>query len=1195
MIKKELKDRILVLDGAMGTMIQKHNLGESDFRGDRFKDIDILQKGNMDILSITKPEIIEDIHLKFIDAGADIIETNSFSSNSISQKDYNLQNHIEELNCAAVAVAKKAVAKRPNRKIYIAGSIGPTNISTSMSPKVEDPGFRAVSFSQLKESYIEQISVLDREGVDLFIIETVFDTLNAKAALMAITEVGSQLPIMISSTVTDSSGRTLSGQTIEAFLNSVSHANLLSIGINCGLGADDMKSYIDELSKSAPFYISAYPNAGLPNQFGEYDQTPEEMATLIKGYLDDTLVNIIGGCCGTTPDHIKAFALAAKRSTPRIIPELQREMQLSGLEPLTVKAESNFVNIGERTNVAGSRKFARLIREEKYDEALSIARDQVDGGAQIIDVNMDDAMLDAKKEMVTFLNLLMSEPDIAKLPIMVDSSNFEVIEAGLQCLQGKSIVNSISLKEGESNFIKNASQIKKYGAAAVVMAFDEDGQATSYERRIEICRRAYDILVDKVKFPPEDIIFDPNILTVGTGIEEHNSYALDFIKSVKWIKDNLPYAKVSGGVSNVSFAFRGNNVIREAMHSVFLYHAIKSGMDMGIVNPSMLQIYDDIDPILLERVEDLILNKRADATERVLDIAEDLKGTVKSESKIAEWREKDVKDRIKHSLVKGVTEFLDLDMDEIIKQYDKKLEIIEGPLMDGMNVVGDLFGSGKMFLPQVIKSARVMKQAVAKLLPYIEAEKTSSDRKQKKVLLATVKGDVHDIGKNIVGVVLACNNFEVIDMGVMVPTDKIIDRAIEENVDIIGLSGLITPSLEEMVNVAKEMQKRELTIPIIFGGATTSKIHTAVKIDPHYDYPTVHVIDASRAVSVIQNILSKDRTFLDQINDQYQSIRDRYSKGSTKKYLSFEEAKENRLKLDNNIVKPQKLGTTIFDNYPLSEIREYIDWTFFFTAWGLKAKDLEGSGDKKKEADQLLKEANEMLDWIISEKVLTAKAVVGLWEAKRNGEDIDIIEDDNIIGKFHFLRQEKHKSNSNLSLVDFISSEKRDYLGGFALTTGLGIEKAIEKFKSNNDDYSLILIESLADRLAEAFAELLHQKVRKELWRYSKDENIPIDQLYKEECRGIRPAIGYPACPDHSEKKELFRLLDATANCDIKLTEHYAMYPTASISGQYFSHPDSIYFALDKISEDQVSDYSKRKKVSKDAVEKFITTSLLYK
>ena len=1216
-IRKELQSRVLVMDGAMGSLIQEYKLTEKDYRGEKLKNATNDQQGNNDILSLTHPEVIAEIHDKYLEAGADIILTNTFNANRISQADYNTQDLVYEMNKASAKIARKEADKyseiNPEKPRFVVGTLGPTNKTLSLSPDVNDPGYRAVTFDDIKTAYREQVDGLIDGGADLILIETIFDTLNAKAAIFAVEEAleerGMRLPLMISGTITDASGRTLSGQTLGAFLNSLSHIDLLSIGLNCSLGANELEPYVKELSQKAPFNISAHPNAGLPNQFGEYDETPEIMSGYIKDYLDNSYVNIIGGCCGTTPDHIREFAKMAAQARPHQMIARKSNTKLSGLEPVELTSETNFVNIGERCNVAGSRKFARLIREQKYEEALAIARDQVENGAQVIDVNIDDAMLDAEKEMVTFLNLMMAEPDIAKLPVMVDSSKWHVIEAGLKCLQGKAIVNSISMKEGEESFIEQAKKIKLYGAAVVVMAFDEKGQADSYERRIEICRRAYNLLTEKVGFPPQDIIFDPNVLTIGTGIEEHNNYAVDFIETVKWIKENLPHAKTSGGISNVSFSFRGNNVVREAMHSVFLFHTIKAGLDMGIVNPGMLQIYDEIPKDLLERIEDLILNRRPDATERLLEFAEQVKQGDKKETKKDAWRELPLEKRISHSLVKGFPDFVEKDMAEALKKYQPALNIIEGPLMDGMNIVGDLFGSGKMFLPQVIKSARVMKKAVAYLLPYIEADKArmKDTSKQKKVLLATVKGDVHDIGKNIVGVVLSCNNYEIIDLGVMVPTEKILETAQREKADIIGLSGLITPSLEIMVDIAKEMERRKMDTPLLIGGATTSKIHTAVKIEPEYSHPVVHVKDASLAVNVTSNLIARNENYIQKIKDDYSQIRDFQGQRKPKEYLTLEQARENKLKINwetTPIYTPNFTGVKHLIDYPLEELREYIDWTFFFLTWNMKGHYPQILEDEKQgeEARKLFAEANEFLDEIIEKKMLQANASFGIWPANADGDDVILFEDEsrkNEIGRFyHFRQQEKKKGNlPNLCLSDFVApleSGKTDYAGGFATTAGIGIEKWRDMFLKDHNDYKAIMLEALADRLSEAFAELLHLRVRKEFWGYAPNENLSHNELLKVKYQGIRPALGYPACPEHSEKENLFDLLKAE-EIGMKLTEHYAMYPNASVSGQYFAHPESRYFSLEKVGRDQIENYAKRRNKPVEFVEKFLPTNLNYK
>ena len=1216
-IYKELETRVLVKDGATGTLLQTYKLGEEDYRGQRFKDFAYDLKGNNDLLCLSNPAIVKRVHDEYLTAGADIILTNTFNATSISQADYHTEEFVYEMNKAAAEIASRSAdeftLKNPAKPRFVAGSIGPTNKTLSLSPDVNDPGFRAVSFDEVKAAYREQVEGLLDGGVDLLLVETIFDTLNGKAALFAIEEAfekrGFKLPVMVSGTITDASGRTLSGQTLEAFLNSVSHIDLLSVGLNCSLGASELRPYIKELSAKAPFYVSSHPNAGLPNQFGGYDETPETMGNYIKDFLDNRFVNIIGGCCGTTPAHIHKFAELAEKAVPHPKKESDHLTRFSGLESVVMTKESNFVNIGERCNVAGSRKFARLIKEEKYGEALAIARDQVEGGAQVIDVNMDDAMLDAKKEMPRFLNLLMAEPDIARLPIMIDSSKWEVIEAGLKCLQGKTIVNSISLKEGEEVFLDHARQIRRYGASAVVMAFDETGQADSFERRIQICTRAYRLLTEKIGFPPQDIIFDTNVLTIGTGMEEHNNYALDFINSVRWIKENLPFAKTSGGISNVSFSFRGNDTVREAIHSVFLFHAIAAGLDMGIVNPGMLQIYDEIPKDLLERVEDLVLNRRPDATERLLDFAQSLKPGSAKESKKDEWRGLPLSERISHALVKGLDEFVEEDMAEAVKIYQPALNVIEGPLMDGMNIVGELFGSGKMFLPQVIKSARVMKKAVAYLLPYIEAdkEKYQTQDNRKKVLLATVKGDVHDIGKNIVGVVLGCNNYDIIDLGVMVPTDKILDTAVAEKVDIIGLSGLITPSLEIMADAAKEMEQRGLQIPLLIGGATTSKIHTAVKIAPEYSRPVVHVKDASLAVNVVANLLAGKKDFLENISREYEEIRQFQSNRQPKEYLTIEAARENRLKInwvDSPIYKPNFIGVKQLIDFPLSEIRKYIDWTFFFITWDLRGTYPQIFNDPKQgeEALKLYAEANQMLDEIIEKKMLQANGVFGIWPAHSEGDDIVLFADEskNIeVGRLcHLRQQEKKKDGSpNLCLSDFVAPAETgltDYCSGFATTSGIGIERWKEHYKADHNDFKVIMLEALADRLSEAFAELLHEKIRKEYWGYTPVENLSKDDLLKVKYQGIRPAPGYPACPEHSEKETLFRMLGAE-KIGISLTEHFAMYPNASVCGQIFAHPESRYFGVERISKDQVEDYARRKGVDPGFVEKFVAANLNYK
>lgn len=1215
-----LAERILILDGAMGTMIQTFALSEEDFRGSRFKDFPYEVKGNNDLLSVTKPEVILHIHKQFLDAGADIIETNTFNATRISQADYHMESLVREMNIASARIARQAAdefsLKEPDKVRFVAGALGPTNKTASMSPDVNDPGYRAVSFDDLVEAYHEQADSLLEGGADLLLIETIFDTLNAKAAIFAIENImeerGRKIPVMISGTITDASGRTLSGQNLEAFINSVSHIPLLSLGLNCSLGAEEMKPYLKELSRKTGSYVSAYPNAGLPNQFGEYDQTPVEMGSYIKDFVDSGYVNIIGGCCGTTPDHIREFAKFASKGKRRIPVESEKKLNLSGLESLTIFEGSNFINIGERTNVAGSTKFAKLIREKKYEEAVSIARLQVEGGAQIIDICMDDAMLDAEKEMVSFLNLLISEPDVARVPFMIDSSKWSVIEAGLKCVQGKAIVNSISLKEGEEIFLEQASKIKKYGAAAVVMAFDEKGQADSFKRKTEICQRAYKLLVEKIDFPPTDIIFDPNVLAIATGIEEHDNYAVDFINTITWIKKNLPGAKISGGISNLSFSFRGNNTVREAMHSVFLYHATRAGLDMGIVNPSLLQVYDDIPSDLLSLVEDVVLNRKPDATEKLIQFAESIKEQKNTQKTEDDWRSGSLEERLKHSLVKGIADHVEKDTLEALEKYQSGLKVIEGPLMAGMNVVGDLFGAGKMFLPQVVKSARVMKKAVAVLLPYIEAEKAGSGSSgyAGRILLATVKGDVHDIGKNIVGVVLGCNNYEIIDMGVMVPTQKILDKAKEIKADIIGVSGLITPSLEEMVNIASEMESQGFTVPLLVGGATTSKIHTAVKIEPRYSQPVIHVKDASKSVGVVSNLLRKGvkEAFVQSIKDDYALLRETYSGAKSKlEYLELQQARDNKLKInwaEAKIPRPAFTGLKVFEDYPLAEIREYISWVFFFVVWQLKGKfpGILEDPVQGPEARKLFEDANEMLDKIISEKWLTAKAVIGLFPANSVGDDIEVYNNENekrIIARFTNLRNQVKKEDDtpNLCLSDFIAPKSSgivDYIGAFAATAGIGIESKIREFEKDHDDYQSIMLKALADRLAEAFTELLHLKIRKEDWGFAPNENLDMEGLLLEKYQGIRPAHGYPACPDHSEKGVLFELLEAEKNADISLTESFSMYPAASVSGLIFSHPESRYFFVGKIGEDQVRDYAKRKNTEVKTVEKWLASNLNY-
>lgn len=1231
-IRQELEKRILIIDGAMGTMIQRYQLTEEDFRGERFKDHPYDVKGNNDLLNLTRPDIIKEIHKEYLNVGADIIETNTFSTQRISMADYHMEDLSYELSFEGAKIAKEAVAEfiqhNPERKCFVAGAIGPTNRTLSLSPDVNDPGFRAITYDQLFDAYYEQIRGLVDGGADILLIETIFDTLNAKVAIAAIKKyeevVGKKLEIMISGTITDASGRTLSGQTVEAFLNSVVHANPLSIGFNCALGAKEMRPHIEELAAKAPCYVSAYPNAGLPNAFGAYDELPHETAHLVEDFALSGFVNIVGGCCGTTPEHISCIKKDVEKAEPRKIPAIEPYMRLSGLEPVTLKPDSIFANIGERTNITGSPKFSKLILGGDYEAALAVARQQVEGGAQIIDVNMDEGMLDSEAAMTKFLNLIASEPDISKLPIMVDSSKWTVIEAGLKCLQGKGIVNSISLKEGEESFKEQARQVLRYGAAVVVMAFDETGQAGDFQRKTEICKRSYDILVNEVGFPPQDIIFDPNILTVATGLEEHNNYAVDFINATRWIKENLPHAKVSGGVSNISFSFRGNNVVREAMHSAFLYHAIKAGLDMGIVNAGMLEVYEQIEPQLLERVEDVLLNKRDDATERLVEFAETVKNKGKEIVKDETWRLGTVEERLSHSLVKGIIDYLDVDVEEARQKYDRPLQVIEGPLMDGMNVVGDLFGSGKMFLPQVVKSARVMKKAVAYLLPFIEAEKAANPELVQsssagKILMATVKGDVHDIGKNIVGVVLACNNFEVVDLGVMVPAQEIIKKAREIGADIIGVSGLITPSLDEMVHFAKEMEREGFDIPLLIGGATTSRIHASVKIAPNYSGPTIHVLDASRSVTVCSTLMNGELrdSYINQIREDYTKTREAHlSKRSDKRYKTLEEARANKFQLDLTKVAPAPsfTGTKVFDDFPLEELVPYIDWSPFFHAWELRGHYPRIFEDKYVgiEAKKLFDDAQAILNKIIKEKLLKAKAVIGFWPAYTVGDDIEIDVLSSTLEKssklkngkaekvrIHTLRQQAEKTNDQpyYALSDFVApkdSGVQDYIGGFAVTAGIGCDELVAQYHKDLDDYNAIMVKVLADRLAESFAEKMHELVRKEYWAYAKEEAFTNEELIKEQYKGIRPAPGYPACPEHTEKGTLFALLDAEKHIGLSITDSYAMVPTAAVSGFYFSHPESRYFGLGKISKDQVEEYAQRKNLDLEEVERWLSPNLGY-
>jgi 5-methyltetrahydrofolate--homocysteine methyltransferase len=1206
-IFKAVQERILVLDGAMGTMLQAYKFEEKDYHHESIPERGENYKGNNELLNISHPEAVHEVHRKYLEAGADIIETNTFNGNAISQADYGLEDIVYELNYQGAKLARKAADEfsTEERPRFVAGSMGPTNQTASLSPDVSNPGFRKVTFDKLVDAYKTQAEALIDGGADVLLVETIFDTLNAKAALFAIEEVneskGTNIPIMVSGTITDASGRTLSGQTLGSFYTSMKHGNILSFGLNCALGAEQLTPYIEELSNMAECYTSAHPNAGLPNELGEYDQSAKQMAELIESFLKKGFVNIIGGCCGTRPDHVKAIAEVATNYSPRKIPVHNPVSRFSGLELLEVTKNTNFVNIGERTNVAGSRKFARLIREEKYDEALDVARNQVDGGAQVIDVCMDDAMLDDEKAMVNFLNLIASEPDIAKVPIMIDSSRWNVIEAGLKCVQGKSIVNSISLKEGEEDLIKKAKTIKKYGAAAVVMLFDEQGQADVYQRKIEIAERSYKTLTEKAGFAPEDIIFDPNVLAIGTGMKEHNGYAVDFIKTCTWITENLPHAKISGGISNLSFSFRGNNTVREAIHAVFLYHAIKAGLTMGIVNPGLLQVYTDIEPDLLKLTEDLVLNRRTDATERLMVFAENVKESKETEAQKEAWREKELNERLEYSLLKGITAYLEEDLAEAITKYDRALEIIEGPLMNGMNTVGDLFGEGRMFLPQVVKTARVMKQAVEILEPTVKAQETSTGdiRSNGKLLLATVKGDVHDIGKNIVDVVLSCNSYEVIDIGVMVPAEKILQRAIEEKVDVIGLSGLITPSLDEMVDVATKMEEAGFKVPLLVGGATTSELHTAVKITPNYSQPVVHVKDASRSVGVMKKLLGSNKEeYAKEVEARYEEIKRKYVEKNQTKLIDLTQAQANAPKIEfneNNVYKPNLLGIKTYENVSVEVLRNYIDWTFYFGAWEMRGRYPAILEDPVHgpEAKKLFADTEKMLDKIAQDESLTCNGVAGLWPAAKQGDDILVYEDENrdkVRLVLNQLRNQQERDDANLCLSDFIApaeSGLNDYIGAFAVTGGLGLEKLEAHYREQNDDYNVIMVKILADRLAEAFAEYLHEEVRKNLWGYASDENLDLKGMLKEQYQGIRPAAGYPACPDHDEKHKIFELLDAE-KMGITLTENMAMYPNASVSGLYMAHPDSKYFNLGKINDSQVEDYAKRKGQTKEEVLKYL-------
>ena len=1216
-IEAQLQQRILLIDGGMGTMIQGYKLEEQDYRGERFADWPSDLKGNNDLLVLTQPQLIKEIHCAYLEAGADILETNTFNATTIAMADYDMQAISDEINFAAAKLAREVAdewtAKTPHKPRYVAGVLGPTNRTCSISPDVNDPGFRNVSFDQLVEAYSESTRALIKGGCDLILIETIFDTLNAKACAFAVDtvfeELGYKLPVMISGTITDASGRTLSGQTTEAFYNALRHVEPISFGLNCALGPDELRQYVEELSRISECYVSAHPNAGLPNAFGEYDLEAKEMAEHIAEWAQAGFLNLVGGCCGTTPEHIRQMAQAVEGVKPRSLPELPKSCRLSGLEPLTIAKDTLFVNVGERTNVTGSARFKRLIKEELYDEALHVAREQVENGAQIIDINMDEGMLDAEACMVRFLNLCASEPEISKVPIMVDSSKWEVIEAGLKCIQGKGIVNSISLKEGKEKFVEQAKLIRRYGAAVIVMAFDEVGQADTRQRKIEICTNAYRILVDEVGFPAEDIIFDPNIFAVATGIDEHNNYAVDFIEAVADIKRDLPYAMISGGVSNVSFSFRGNNYVREAIHAVFLYHCFKNGMDMGIVNAGQLEIYDNVPEKLRDAVEDVILNRRDDSTERLLDIAAEYadKGVGKEEDASAlEWRTWSVEKRLEHALVKGITEFIVEDTEEARLNASKPLEVIEGPLMDGMNVVGDLFGEGKMFLPQVVKSARVMKQAVAHLEPYINALKQAGSSNCK-ILLATVKGDVHDIGKNIVGVVLQCNNYEIIDLGVMVPCEKILKVAKEENVDIIGLSGLITPSLDEMVHVAKEMERQGFDLPLLIGGATTSKAHTAVKIEQNYQHPVVYVNNASRAVGVCSALLSETQkpAFVEKLQADYDVVRDQHARKRPRtKPVTLEKARANKVAINWDSYTPPvplKPGVHVFNDFDVSTLRQYIDWTPFFMTWSLMGKypaifDHEEVGE---EALRLFKDANELLDRVEREGLLEARGMCALFPAASIGDDIEVYSDESrteVAHVLHNLRQQTEKPKGfNYCLSDYIApkeSGKKDWIGAFAVTGGIGERELADQYKANGDDYNAIMIQAVADRLAEAFSEYLHLQVRKDIWGYATDENLSNDELIREKYQGIRPAPGYPACPEHTEKGTLWEMLNVEQAIDMSLTTSYAMWPGASVSGWYFSHPDSRYFAIAQIQQDQMQDYAQRKGWSEQEAEKWLGPNL---
>jgi len=1221
-LTQALNNRILFLDGAMGTMIQALKLQEADFRGERFKDWQQDLKGNNDLLSLTQPEKILNIHRQYLEAGSDIIETNTFNSNHVGMSDYGMQSLCYEINLASAQLAKQATQeynqRTPNKPRFVAGVLGPTNRTCCLSPDVNDPGFRNISFDELKETYLESAKALLDGGADILLVETIFDTLNAKAALFAIEELfeqtGKPYPVMISGTITDASGRTLTGQTTEAFYNSLRHIKPITMGLNCALGAQELRPYVEELSRIADCYVSAHPNAGLPNEFGGYDETPEAMAVELQEWAKTGLINMIGGCCGTTPDYIRALVQAIGSVPPRVVPSIAPACRLAGLEPFNINEQSLFVNVGERTNVTGSAKFLKLIKSEDYEAALTVALQQVEAGAQLIDINMDEGLLDSKALMKKFLHLIAAEPDISRVPIMLDSSKWEILEAGLKCVQGKSVVNSISLKEGEETFKQQAKLVKRYGAAVIVMAFDEQGQADSFERKYQICERAYKILTQEVGFPAEDIIFDPNIFAIGTGIEEHANYAQDFIKATAKIKANLPQALISGGVSNVSFSFRGNNQIREAIHAVFLYHAIQAGMDMGIVNAGQLAIYEDIPKPLLKAVEDVVLNRHSEATENLMAIANQYQNGAQVQDKSAalDWRNQPVEKRIEYALVKGIAEFIETDTETVRCQVPRALDVIEGPLMSGMNVVGDLFGSGKMFLPQVVKSARVMKKAVAHLLPFIEKEKLAGDLSKSKgrILMATVKGDVHDIGKNIVGVVLQCNGFEVIDLGVMVPCEQILKIAQEKNCDLIGLSGLITPSLDEMVHVAQEMQRKNFNIPLIIGGATTSAMHTAVKIAPGYEQAVVYVSDAPRAVNICSQLLtaSQKTAFVEQTQAHYQQLRsDHQNRQQQRKFISLNQAQQNKVHIDweNTQVSPPKvLGIQVIEDYPLQDLIERIDWTPFFRTWELAGSFPKILTDKVvgESASKIYQDAQIMLQQIVDEKWLKAKAVFGFFPANAVEDDIELYSDasrSDLKCKLHHLRQQMQhiEQRPNYCLSDFIAPKDTgiaDYIGAFAVTAGIGIEEHIARFQQDHDDYNAILLKALADRLAEALAERLHEKVRKDYWGYAQEENLTNPEIIKEKYQGIRPAPGYPACPDHTEKLTLWNLLKPDETIGLTLTDSLAMTPTAAVSGWYFSHPDSRYFGLGKITQDQLQNYAKRKGWDNETAEKWLRPVLGY-